>query len=525
MLEAPLPLDEPQRLAVLLDLNIVDTAPEERFDRITRMAARLFHVPVALVTLIDADRQWFKSRVGTDLAGSPRAISFCTHTLLQDGVMVVEDATHDPRFAANPLVLEEPHVRFYAGHPIAAPDGSKVGTLCLIDQAPRQFGDEERALLRDLAGIVTHEVAARQLQTHLQEQRDNEKWLRALLDGAPDGVMLLDEDGTVLSLNPAAEAIYRCTSADLKGRTGRSLMVESAGGIAERLDAGETVTVEGTGRRFDNTTFPLEFSVRAMRLEGKRRFAAVVRNVASRRDTETAMKERDARRSKYLATATHELRTPMASVLGFSELLIKREFDQKTGQELVNIIHAQAKVLISVTNQLLDLARIEAGGRTSLRIGTHAVADVFEQTLQTLAPQGKNARIALTIAPDVPPVAADPQRLQLALANLIGNALNYSAAETPVTVTVRPELHRGLPGVEIRVTDQGIGMTTEQVVRMYDPFYRAGAMPGVPGSGLGMAIFKEITDLHNATVEVDSAPGQGTVVSLVLPAASEARHE
>jgi PAS domain S-box-containing protein len=523
MLEATLPPDEQQRLAVLLDLNILDTPPEERFDRITRLAARLFHVPMAMVTLIDADRQWFKSRVGIDHAALPRSTSFCAHAMLQDGVMVVEDATHDARFSDNPVVQEAPHVRFYAGHRISAPDGSHIGTLCLVDREPRQFSEEECLVLRDLAGIVTHEVAARQLAAHLVEQREHENWLRALLDNAPDSVMLLDEEGAILSLNPAAEEMYGCTSADLKGRQGRTLMVESAAGIPARLDAGQTVMFEGTGRRLDDTTFPMEFSVRALRLDGKRRYAAVVRNVAHRHDSAAATRDRDARRSKYLATATHELRTPMASVLGFSELLGKREFDPQTGQELVNIIHAQAKVLISVTNQLLDLARIEAGGRAALRIGTHSMADILDQSLQTLAPLERNARITLAIAPDVPLVAADPQRLQLALANVIGNALDYSAAGTTVTVTVQPQDHRGLPGVEVRVADQGIGMTTEQLIRMYDPFYRAKALPDVAGSGLGLAIFKEIIELHNGTLEVDSAPGQGTVVSLVLPAAGGRR--
>jgi GAF domain-containing protein len=154
MLEAPLPLDEPRRLAVLLNLNMLDTPPEERFDRITRMAARLFHVPIALVSLIDQERQWFKSRVGLDIGESPRRTSFCTHAMLQDGVMVVEDACADARFADNPMVTQEPHVRFYAGSPIAAPDGSKIGTLCLIDHTARHFSDDERAMLRDLACMV-----------------------------------------------------------------------------------------------------------------------------------------------------------------------------------------------------------------------------------------------------------------------------------------------------------------------------------------------------------------------------------
>jgi len=519
MLVAPLLPDEPRRLAVLLNLNILDTPPEERFDRITRMAARLFHVPIALVSLIDADRQWFKSRVGIALPESPRRTSFCTHAMLQDGVFVVEDATIDLRFADNPTVVDEPHVRFYAGYPIAAPDGSKIGTLCVIDHTARHFSDDDRALLRDLAGMVAHEVAASELQRHLRQQSENDTWLRGLLDNAPDGVMMLDENGLVLSLNPAAEELFGCTSAELIGRPGRSLMVETIEGISEGLRQGRAVTADGNGRRPDGSTFPLEFSVRTMRLDGELRYAAIVRDIARRREAEQAIIARDIRRSKYLATATHELRTPMASVLGFSELLMKREFDAKTGAELVGIIHAQAGVLISVTNQLLDLARIEAGGKGALRIGTHTLADLFTQALAALEPLGQNHRIALSIDPAAAPVAADPQRLQLALVNLVGNALNYSDGDSPVAVDVTPAPYRGMAGVQVRVADQGIGMSAEQVARLYDAFYRAGAKPGVAGSGLGMAIFKEITDLHNATVDVDSALGRGTVVTLVLPAA------
>jgi signal transduction histidine kinase len=219
------------------------------------------------------------------------------------------------------------------------------------------------------------------------------------------------------------------------------------------------------------------------------------------------------------------MRTPMASVLGFSELLMKREFDQKTGQELVNIIHAQAGVLISVTNQLLDLARIEAGGKAGLRMGTHAMSDVLAATLDALAQLGQNERVKVTIDPQAPPVAADPQRLQLALSNVISNALHFSPAGSEVAVAVTPAICRGMPGVQVRVTDHGIGMKPDEVVRLYEAFYRAGAKPDVPGSGLGMAIFKEITDLHNATVDVASVPGRGTVVTLVLPAARGGQDE
>jgi len=163
MLKAPIPADDVQRLASLRALSVLDTAPEERFDRLTRMAKRLFGVQTVLVSLVDANRQWFKSAQGLDVCEMPRDISFCGHAILQEAPMVVPDTLLDPRFADNPLVASEPRVRFYAGHPLAAPDGQRVGTLCLVDASPRTLDDEELAMLADMARMVEHELAMVQL--------------------------------------------------------------------------------------------------------------------------------------------------------------------------------------------------------------------------------------------------------------------------------------------------------------------------------------------------------------------------
>lgn len=150
--------DEDARLASLLALRILDTAPEERFDRVTRLAARMFGVPMAVVSLVDSDRQWFKSKVGLAIEGSPREDAFCNVTIQQPDVYVVEDARADDLFKANPFVVENPHVRFYAGQPISSRSGHRIGTLCLLDREPRTFSDAEKALLRDLAQWVEKEM-------------------------------------------------------------------------------------------------------------------------------------------------------------------------------------------------------------------------------------------------------------------------------------------------------------------------------------------------------------------------------
>jgi diguanylate cyclase (GGDEF)-like protein len=160
MIKPAIPADESRRLQTLRDLQLLDTLPEERFDRVTRLAKQVFSTPIALVSLVDADRQWFKSRQGLDATETPRDISFCGHAILDDRIMVVNDAESDERFCDNPLVCDAPNIRFYAGYPLAAPDGSRIGTLCVIDQKPRKISKEQLQLLRELGRMVEEELVA-----------------------------------------------------------------------------------------------------------------------------------------------------------------------------------------------------------------------------------------------------------------------------------------------------------------------------------------------------------------------------
>lgn len=161
----PIPSDETIRLATLRSLDVLDTPPEERFDRLTRLARRLFGVPIAVVSLIDANRQWFKACDGLDVRETPRDTSFCGHAICGDDILLITDATRDPRFHDNPLVTGDPHIRFYAGRPLAAFNGAKLGTLCLIDREPRGFDQEDCALLNDLARMAEQELAAVHMAT------------------------------------------------------------------------------------------------------------------------------------------------------------------------------------------------------------------------------------------------------------------------------------------------------------------------------------------------------------------------
>lgn len=162
MTVAPLPRNEARRLEALRSLLILDTPPEERFDRISAFAAQEFDMPIALVSLVDSDRQWFKSNFGMLVCETPRDVSFCSHAILQSRPLVVHDTLLDPRFADNPSVVGDPFVRFYAGAGLRLAYGHVVGTLCLMDRRPRSFDRLDEAILCGLRDLVVEELTRRE---------------------------------------------------------------------------------------------------------------------------------------------------------------------------------------------------------------------------------------------------------------------------------------------------------------------------------------------------------------------------
>ncbi len=184
VMTAPIIPNEKKRLKVLWQYDVLDTVPEEVFDDLTELAARICEAPIALISLVDEKRQWFKSKVGVSITETSRDISFCTHAMTQPDLFIVPDATQNERFAANPLVTSEPFIRFYAGAPLVTPDGYPLGTLCVIDKVPRELRPDQKKALRILARHVMSQLELRRRSKELGDIRQENIRLKAELDKA-----------------------------------------------------------------------------------------------------------------------------------------------------------------------------------------------------------------------------------------------------------------------------------------------------------------------------------------------------
>lgn len=227
-------IDENARLDALRAHAFSDPGALEAFDRLTRIASQVFQAPIALVSVVEAKRQEFRSCHGLTTRHTPRGIAFCDWAILGREVMVVPDATLDHRFEENPLVVGEPHLRFYAGAPLMLPGGFCAGTLCILDQVPREFSAKDRALLADLAGAVVDAATSRLASTqataaniaqqeetaarrHVEEAlRQSEARQVAVLRASLDANIIIDQESHVLQVNPAFESIFAYRAEDVR---------------------------------------------------------------------------------------------------------------------------------------------------------------------------------------------------------------------------------------------------------------------------------------------------------------------
>jgi PAS domain S-box-containing protein len=294
MMTAPLPGDEAARLAALRRYDILDTPAEREFDELAAMAAHICGAPMALVSLVDADRQWFKARIGLEAAETPRAIAFCAHAILKPEVMVIPDALADARFATNPLVTAQPRIRFYAAAPLVSPDGHALGTLCVLDRVPRDLRREQAQALQALSRQAVGQLELRRSRAALSRAtlaaEAEEDQFRSLFEHSIDAILLATPEGKLLAANPEACRMFGRSEAELCA-IGRPAILDPDDPklhalLAERERAG-AFRGELLFKRKDGSRFPGEISSAFYQDRSGQKLASVtIRDVSERKRAE-----------------------------------------------------------------------------------------------------------------------------------------------------------------------------------------------------------------------------------------------
>ncbi|MDP2238950.1 MAG: response regulator [Burkholderiales bacterium] len=513
------PANETSRLAALRDLHILDTPPEDRFDRITRIAAELFDLPIAVVSLVDENRQWFKSRQGLVAEQTGRDISFCGHAILQDHVFVIEDTLADPRFSDNPLVKGQPLIRFYAGAPLSGANSTKLGTLCIIDRKPRQFSERDRVMLRGLAMWAERELdIASEYQT-VAIRLEHKLRLASVMENLVEGVITADSHGNIESVNTAVTKIFGYAQDELVDSNIIRLIPPAQhaehGTYMARLRAAPTPltrhTFETTGVRKDGSALPLDVSFSDLVIGDKRRFIGIVRDITERKKIEQAKKE-------FVSTVSHELRTPLTSIMGSLELVTSGVIGSLPPAlaPLVDIACKNASRLVRLINDILDIDKIESG-MMHFDLHSRELMPLITQAIDSNQDYASQHGVKLVLGDGLPgvQVKVDSDRLAQVLANLLSNAAKFSPSGADVMVTVT----RNETWARISVSDCGPGIPVEFISRIFQKFSQADSSDTrqKSGTGLGLNITKAIVEHMEGRISFTSNPGAGTTFHVDLP--------
>ena len=496
---------------------------------------QLFDMPMSIMSLVDRDRQYFKSRQGISVPSIPRAGSFCSYALLQDDTFVVEDAAADPRFNNHDLVCGEAGLHFYAGHPITTHDGQKIGTLCVLDTKPRRFAREQRQQLADLTRMLESELHNSEL-AHLQIQvTAAQEELRKFFSLSLDMLCIAGTDGFFKKLNPSWEATLGWTLADLTGRPyiefvhpeDRDRTVSEA----RLLEKGNiTVAFENRYRCKDGAYRHLLWSAVSDQQTGL--IYSVARDISALRSAEHELRRSRAlaeaashAKNRFLTNMSHEFRTPLNSVLGFTSVMLEEASDLSARhRSFLERIQANGRDLLFLVNDILDLAKIESG-QTDLErepVGLDELVGAVTARLELQAQQ-KGLEIRAEMAEPLAPITTDPRRLKQVLVNIVGNAVKFTESGH-ITVRVVADAVSGRPE-RIEIEDTGIGISYEQQDRIFVAFHQGdGSLSRrYAGTGLGLTISRSLCELLGFRLQLWSRVGVGTTFTIYLiPPGSEA---
>lgn len=544
------PVDYEQRRLEALDrYEILDTPPEERFDRLTEVAAHFFNVPAAEIVFADERRAWQKAVYGAGREDIPLEGSLRGIALLADGATLVEDVFDDVDLRESWEAAADGGIRFFASAPIRTPDGYVVGQFNILAPEPRPMGEEEMTFLKSLAGLVMNELEVRFVlgeQGHGREAGEQaealqgvqsrlfegeERW-RRLVESHPDPILLLSGEGEILYANEAGvEVVGSPSQEEISGRPVFDFVEENAHPALRRALAAahagrRTKRDEVRVLRTDRSTRIVELSYAPVGYNGRYAVQTVLHDVTDRHRAIEALeatleKERELNelKSRFISTASHELRTPLAAIQSSAELLerFQERWPVEKREALFRRIQANVRVMTRLLDDVLLLGRAEPGNGVFHPQPIDPYALVGSVLDEVRLGAGVQHRLIFRGEIGEVPLVGDEKLLRIVLTNLLNNAVKYSPAGSVVLTRAWQEGER----LVLSVSDRGIGIPEADLPRLFEPFHRASNVEARSGTGLGLAIVKRIVDLHAGTIDVTSVEGEGTTFTLGLPFGSQ----
>ncbi len=541
-MKAPLPDNEAQRLKALCKYKILDTASEQAFDDITRLAAQICGTPISLVSLIEAERQWFKSKVGLEATDTSRDISFCAHAILQPDILIVSDTLADKRFATNPLVTSAPQIRFYAGVPLLSSEGYALGTLCVIDYVPRKLSQEQVEGLRVLSRQVSAQFELRRNLVNLvranetlQKSEERLRLLESVVVNANDAILITDAEPVdapgpqIVYVNQAFTKMTGYSLEDVLGKTPRLLQgsktdQDALDKIRVALKAWQPVRVELINYCKDGSEFWVELNITPVTDQKGwyTHWISVQRDITERKQIEKKIlkalakeKELGELKSRFVSMVSHEFRTPLTTILSSAELL--EYYGHKSSeQEKLGFFHQIRTATQRMTQLLNDVLAINKAEAGKLEFKPNYL-DLEEFCCALVEEMQINSRnkhiISFSSQGQCTDTYMDEKLLLHIFTNLLSNAIKYS----PQGDTIYFELDCRNEDAIFQVTDKGIGISIEKQQRLFEPFHRGENVGNIPGTGLGLSIVKRLVESHKGSITVASQVGVGTTFTVRLP--------
>jgi two-component system cell cycle sensor histidine kinase/response regulator CckA len=553
--------NERRRLAALRKYEVLDTPPEQAFDDLTMLAAHICGVPTAMVSLVDANRQWFKSKLGLKLTETPRAEAFCAHTILQPGeVMQVPDADADPRFAGNALISQGERFRFYAGAPLVNADGHALGALCVMDTAPRQLTAAQVEALKALGRRVVAQLELRRQSRELTDQqaktslmlslaeksgrallsvledeklatanlRESEERFRQMIANGSDIIALIDQHGIIRFQSPSTERVLGYPPAEMVGRR-----IEDYIHPDDLAKVRESIQRVLTGRERPT---PVEYrchhrdgSWRAIQSFGKvmRGTTGETMMVVNSRDvTESRALEEQLRQSQKMEAigqlsggVAHDFNNLLTVIKGHIGLLRAKGQVSPAITGAIQQIDDAANRAANLTRQLLTFSRQQVMETAELNL-TGVVMNMAKMLRRLLS---ENIEMELVAADQPLPIRADEGMVEQVLLNLVVNARDAMPRGGRLEVSTAPidfddrAAHPARVGAFacLTVRDTGTGIPPEIMSHIFEPFFTTKGVG--KGTGLGLATVYGVLQQHNGWVTVESVVGQGTTFRAYFP--------